>query len=199
MAGVDEAGRGAWAGPVVAAAVIFPPSPDSVAVLLEPNPGFPGIRDSKQLSRPQRTAADRTIRDVATAVGVGIVPVEVVDEFGISCAGQLAFWRAVESLGIPPDYLLVDGFPLWSSRYKQLAIIDGDCCAVSVAAASIVAKVARDAIMADLDTVMPGYAFSQNAGYGTRAHRHALNERGPSPQHRTSYRPVADVQRMWDQ
>jgi len=199
VAGVDEAGRGAWAGPVVAAAVIFPPSPDSVAVLLEPNPGFPGIRDSKQLSRPQRTAADRTIRDVATAVGVGIVPVEVVDEFGISCAGQLAFWRAVESLGIPPDYLLVDGFPLWSSRYKQLAIIDGDCCAVSVAAASIVAKVARDAIMADLDTVMPGYAFSQNAGYGTRAHRHALNERGPSPQHRTSYRPVADVQRMWDQ
>ncbi len=195
VAGVDEAGRGAWAGPVVAGAVVFPPFSPVVAALLEPNPGFPGIRDSKQLSRAQRTAADAAIRGVATAVGVGIVPVEVVDEFGLSCAGQLAFWRAVSGLGMEPEYVIVDGFPLWSTRYRQLAIIDGDACAASIAAASIIAKVARDAIMMELDETFPGYAFKSNVGYGTPAHRRALREQGPSAQHRTSYRPVATLGR----
>jgi ribonuclease HII len=199
VAGVDEAGRGAWAGPVVAAAVILPQQSPAVGRLLEPYPTFPGIRDSKMLSRVQRTAADAAIREVATAVGVGIVPVEVVDEFGISCAGQLAFWRAITELGVNPDYVLVDGFPLWSTRYRQLAVIDGDACSASIAAASIVAKVARDAIMLQLDESFPGYAFGTNAGYGTRAHLRALNERGASAQHRTSYRPVAALRQGGDQ
>ncbi len=195
VAGVDEAGRGAWAGPVVAAAVILPPGAPETAALLEKQPGFPGLRDSKELSRAQRTAADAAVRSVAVAVGVGVVPVEVVDEFGIGCASQLAFWRAVCGLGAPPEYLLVDGFPLWSTRYQQLAVIDGDACSASIAAASIVAKVARDRIMAELDELIPGYAFASNAGYGTRGHLRALIEHGPSPQHRTSYRPVAEVRR----
>lgn len=195
VAGLDEAGRGAWAGPVVAAAVILPPGAHEVAPLLEPNSGFPGIRDSKQLSPAQRAAADAAIRSVAVSVGVGIVPVEVVNEFGINCASQLAFWRALCELGEPPEYVLVDGFPLWSPCYRQLAVIDGDACSASIAAASIVAKVARDAIMAELDQSIPGYALASNAGYGTRAHLRALTERGPSPQHRTGYRPVAEVWR----
>jgi ribonuclease HII len=195
IAGLDEAGRGAWAGPVVASAVILPPEPAVVSAMLEPSGRFPGLRDSKQLSRAQREVASEVIRDRAMDFGVGIVPVGVIDEFGISCAGQLAFWRAVDSLKSPPEFVLVDGFPLWSSRYRQLSVIGGDACTASIAAASIIAKVTRDALMAELDRTVPGYAFAQNCGYGTQAHRHALVGLGPSPQHRVSYRPVASARR----
>jgi ribonuclease HII len=195
VAGLDEAGRGAWAGPVVASAVVLPPDPKVVAALMKPGEGFPGVRDSKQLSRAQREAASAVIHDEAVDVGIGIVPAEVIDEFGISCAGQLAFWRALDNLKEPPEFVLVDGFPLWSSRYRQLSVIDGDDCCVSVAAASIVAKVARDVHMAELDRSIPGYGFSQNCGYGTPAHQRALARYGPSLQHRVSYRPVAAARR----
>jgi ribonuclease HII len=196
VAGVDEAGRGAWAGPVVASAVILPPDPEMVAALVEPGAGHPGVRDSKQLSRAQREAACAMIRERAVDIGTGIVPVEVIDEFGISCAGQLAFWRALSSLSAPPEFVLVDGFPLWSSRYGQLAVIDGDACSASIAAASIVAKVTRDALMAALEQEVPGYGFSQNCGYGTPTHQRALARHGPSMQHRVSYRPVAAARQI---
>lgn len=199
IAGVDEAGRGAWAGPVVAAAVVLPNHPDVVHTLTlaashqDRADRFPGIRDSKQLSRARRVVADGIIRKVARATGVGVVPSSIVDDLGIVFAGQLAFWRAVCALPAHPDYLIVDGFPLWSTRYPQTAVIDGDARCVSVAAASILAKVARDRIMADLDEETPGYGFAQNCGYGTAAHARALTRLGVSCHHRRSYQPVAAV------
>jgi ribonuclease HII len=206
VAGIDEAGRGAWAGPVVAAAVVFPRRADLadlIAKVLQQEAvvdrgGSREVRgaavvDSKELSPGQRAVADRAVRRMALGVGLGVVPARVVDEFGLSFAGQLAFWRAVWALPDPPSHLLVDGFPLWSPTYPQLAVIDGDARCLSIAAASIVAKVARDRIMRDLDCAMPGFGFAHNAGYGTPEHRRALSSRGASPEHRRTYRPVLSV------
>jgi ribonuclease HII len=151
---------------------------------------FVGIHDSKQLSAPQREAAARLVRDIAVAVGVGVVPPLVVDEMGLALAGQLAFWRAVENLGVQPEHLLVDGFPLWAQRFAQTAVIHGDARCLSIAAASVIAKVTRDGIMADLDAEIPGYGFCSNRGYGTRRHAAALRELGPTAHHRRSYAPV---------
>jgi ribonuclease HII len=191
VAGVDEAGRGAWAGPVVAAAVVLPRSAGVLEQLVDP--AAVAVRDSKLLTPPQRTAAAERIRCLATDVGVGVVPREIVDELGLSCAGQLAFWRAVHQLSSVPDYLLVDGFPLWSPTYRQAAVLQGDRRCLSIAAASVVAKVARDEIMRRLDLEAPGYGFAHNCGYGTPEHRQALRAYGPSPHHRTSYQPVAEA------
>ena len=194
IAGIDEAGRGAWAGPVVAAAVILPRNPELPRQL-----GLgPVVRDSKQLSPAQRSQADEVVRSFAVAVGIGVVPPSIVDEVGLSAAGQLAFWRAVSSLPVEPDYLLVDGFPLWSPRHPQLAIIDGDATCASIASASIVAKVARDRLMDALDEAAPGYGFGHHRGYGTAAHAQALGRLGPSIYHRRSYEPVARVG-SWDE
>jgi ribonuclease HII len=198
VAGVDEAGRGAWAGPVVAAAVILPSDVadelDLVARFDDQVPvHFAGIRDSKQLSPLQRAAADCLIRHVAVGVGLGVVPAEVVDTMGIAAAGQLAFWRAVCGLPTPPDFLLVDGFPLWSHAFPQTAVLQGDARCLSIAAASIVAKVHRDGLMRTLAKAYPEFGFAQNVGYGTRAHLAALQSYGPSPWHRRSYAPVALV------
>ena len=202
VAGIDEAGRGAWAGPVVAAAVVFPSRADLADLLagalardgaVGRAPRSASVRDSKVLSAKQREMADRAIRQVASGIGVGIAPAQVVDELGLSFAGQLAFWRAVRALPEPPSHLLVDGFPLWSMTYPQLAIIDGDARCLSVAAASIVAKVARDGMMAALDLETPGYGFAQNVGYGTAAHRRALYALGLSPEHRRTYRPLMSL------
>ncbi len=198
IAGVDEAGRGAWAGPVVAAAVVLPMDDGLLAALFPPTEepaedavGFVGVRDSKQLTFEQRAAAERIVRAVAVAVGVGIVAPSVVDEIGLSFAGQLAFWRAVDALGQPPEHLLVDGFPLWSPRYRQTALIHGDARCISIAAASVVAKVTRDRMMAELDREAPGYGFARNRGYGTKGHASALRDFGPSVHHRRSYAPVS--------
>ncbi|MPZ15713.1 MAG: ribonuclease HII [Chloroflexi bacterium] len=180
IAGVDEAGRGALAGPVVAAAVVLPGA-------------MSGVRDSKQLTPTQRSRAAEQIRRVAYGVGVGIVPASTVDNFGIAFAGQLAFRRAVWALTEPPDYLLVDGFPLWSSAHPQLAVLQGDARSLSIAAASIIAKVTRDQIMAELDEHFPAYGFAHNRGYGTPSHCEALLRLGPCPYHRRSYEPVAAV------
>ena len=188
VAGVDEAGRGAWAGPVVAAAVVLPRALEPLSQLLELPPG---VRDSKALSPQQRADEAEIIRRLACDVAVGIVSQEVVDELGLACAGQLAFWRAVCALATPPEFLLVDGFPLWSPSYRQAAILQGDQHCVSVAAASIVAKVTRDEIMRALDVEAPEYGFGQNCGYGTPSHRRALHRFGPSRYHRRSYQPVA--------
>jgi len=191
IAGIDEAGRGAWAGPVVAAAVILPCDPPALATVIGEGLGVTPVRDSKLLSPAQRESAATVIRSVAVGVGVGVVPAGVVDHCGIAFAGQLAFWRAARGLAVEPDYLLLDGFPLWSSRYPQLAVLQGDRRCLSIAAASVIAKVTRDGIMRELGAAYPQYGFGQNAGYGTRRHQAALAEIGPSPYHRRSYAPVA--------
>jgi ribonuclease HII len=151
---------------------------------------YAGVRDSKQLAAPQRRAAADVIRSVAIAIGAGIVEPLIVDEFGLSAAGQLAFWRAVQALGQRPNHLLVDGFPLWSRAFQQTAVIHGDAYCLSIAAASIIAKVTRDQIMTEVDALAPGYGFSHNVGYGTTVHAEALRRLGPTPYHRRSYEPV---------
>lgn len=198
VAGIDEAGRGAWAGPVVAAAVILPPEPDALEPLATPSReasegGFVGVRDSKKLTPRQRTVAADVIRGVACGIGVGIVPPTIVDEMGLSFAGQLAFWRAVRGLKLDPHYLLVDGFPLWSPRVAQSAVLQGDGRCLSIAAASIIAKVTRDAIMTQLDVELPGYGFAHNVGYGTAEHANALRGLGPTAHHRRTWQPVAAI------
>jgi ribonuclease HII len=155
--------------------------------------GFVGVRDSKKLTPQERSLAADIIRGVACGIGVGIVPPAIVDEMGLSFAGQLAFWRAVRGLQTDPHYLLVDGFPLWSPRVAQSAVLQGDGRCVSIAAASIIAKVTRDAIMAELDGELPGYGFAHNVGYGTPEHAAGLRELGPTPHHRRTWQPVAAI------
>jgi len=152
-----------------------------------------GVRDSKKLTPRQRTIAAGEVRRHASAIGVGIVPADIVDDMGLSFAGQLAFWRAVRGLSIEPSYLLVDGFPLWSPRFAQSAVLQGDARSLSIAAASIIAKVTRDAMMATLYKELPGYGFSHNVGYGSAEHRAALYELGPTAYHRRTWAPVAAI------
>lgn len=183
-AGIDEAGRGAWAGPLVAAAVILPPaSPGLIKHLAD-------VRDSKAVSPKERERLLGKVRDVACAIGVGGVTAHEIDLLGLSAAGQLAMRRAVRQLGLCPEYLLVDGFPLWSMPYPQKPIIFGDSVCLSIAAASIVAKVTRDQMMVELDAAFPQYGFAVHKGYGTPRHRAALERHGPCMEHRTSYGPV---------
>jgi len=187
VAGIDEAGRGAWAGPVVAAAVVLPPR-------TRIPPALKAVRDSKMLTPLQRERLIDPIKKAASFVGVGIVPVELIDALGLSWAGQLAFWRAVKDLGQEPSYLLVDGFPLWSPSYPQKAIVRGDQTVLSIAAASIVAKVTRDRMMKQLeDSNCPEYGFARHKGYGSRLHQAALGELGPSMHHRRSFAPIAQL------
>jgi ribonuclease HII len=185
VAGIDEAGRGAWAGPVVAAAVVLRPEGHQDL--------FDCVRDSKQLTARERTAASVVIRSEALAWGVSVIPASVVDETGLSFAGQLAFWRAVKALPLRPEYLLVDGFPLWSGTYCQTAVFQGDQRSLSIAAASVLAKVTRDQLMSGLEDAPGTYGFAINKGYGSRTHREALRTFGPSEHHRRSYAPVAEV------
>jgi ribonuclease HII len=184
IAGVDEAGRGAWAGPVVAGAAILPlDSPTLSNELL-------GIRDSKRLT-PRRRAFfyDRIVR-TAAALGVGVVGPAALDEMGVVSATKLAMRRALDKLATPPDHLLVDGFPLEYRGVPHEGIVGGDDLCFSIAAASIVAKVVRDRIMVALNGVFPGYAFDRHKGYGTPQHREALYRLGPCPIHRLSYAPM---------
>ncbi len=193
VAGVDEAGRGAWAGPLVAGAVIFP-----CAAVLAANLGdadslsarLSTLRDSKMLSECAREELLNIISSTALAVGVGIVSSVLVDVIGLGAANRLAMARAVRDLGIWPDYLLIDAFRLPSIRVPQLPIIKGDAYCMSIAAASIVAKVTRDRIMYHQDTLCPGYSFGQHKGYGTPHHVEALFKLGVSSQHRHSYAPI---------
>ena len=184
IAGVDEVGRGSWAGPLVAGAVIFPPW-DAVP------PELSGVRDSKMLSAAARDEACNAIRRGARAVGVGWVAERDVDLLGLTRAGEQAMLRALRALAVRPDYLLVDGFRLKSSAVPQDAIVGGDGSSLSVAAASIVAKVLRDRWMVDLDREHPGYGFASHKGYGCSSHGRMLEQRGASAIHRYSYAPVA--------
>ena len=181
VAGVDEVGRGPLAGPVVAGAVILP----------DHDPAWlPELRDSKQLSARRRDCLAALICAEAQA-GVGVGTVAEIDALGIVPATRLAISRAISALPEPPDTLLLDAFPLPEWPGPQLAVIKGDALCSAVAAASIVAKVARDRMMDGLDACFPAYGFAHNRGYGTAEHLSALNRLGPTPVHRRSFAPVA--------
>ncbi len=184
IAGIDEAGRGPWAGPVVAAAVILPPDRDDLAIALA------GVDDSKRLSPARREALIETIQEVAVAIGVGQSSAREIDTLGIVPATHLAMHRALVALPDPPDYLFIDYLSLPDVDWPQEAFVKGDRRVLSIAAASIVAKVSRDRLMVELDAMYPGYGFARHKGYGTPAHREALQRLGPSPIHRKSWRPL---------
>ncbi|MCL4872689.1 ribonuclease HII [bacterium] len=180
VAGVDEAGRGPLAGPVVAAAVIFPfPPPLGI-----------GIRDSKTMTHQARTEALFGIYRAARAVGVGIVWPEEIDRINILKASLKAMELAIGKLGVGPDMLLVDGRVPIDTDIQQTPIVKGDSLSVSIAAASIVAKTTRDAIMDAYHIRYPRYNFSSHKGYPTREHLLLLDEHGPSPIHRKTFRGV---------
>ncbi|MDY7077363.1 MAG: ribonuclease HII [Chloroflexota bacterium] len=189
VAGLDEAGRGAWAGPVCAAAVVLPLDKADLFDLL------PGVRDSKQLTPAQREALLPTVLKVAEAVGVGWSTPGEVDELGILPATRRAFARAVDGLDGRVDALLVDYVRLPDLDLPQRALPKADVHCLSVAAASIVAKVERDRLMIALEDDFPGYGFAHHKGYGTRQHREALERLGPSPIHRMSWRPMQESNR----
>jgi ribonuclease HII len=187
IAGLDEAGRGAWAGPVIAAAVILPPDDPELHLRLK------GVRDSKTLTAAQREALLEVIQQHALAWGTGAVPAAEIDEFGIVCATRKAMAQALVACSCPADYLLVDYLTLPELSYPQHSLPKGDAHILSIAAASIVAKVSRDRIMVDLDTRFPGYGFCRHKGYGTEQHRRALAALGPCPQHRLSFEPLRSL------
>lgn len=184
IAGVDEVGRGALFGPVVAAAVILPERIDSLARA--------GLRDSKQLDRKQREKLDRKIRRMALACSVSEVDAETIDRVNIYQASRMAMLLAVQGLAITPDHLLIDAMRL-DHPCAQTKLIYGDSLSLSIAAASVVAKVHRDALMRSLDEVHPGYGLASHKGYATPAHRRALVAQGPSALHRRSFAPVRAV------
>jgi ribonuclease HII len=187
VAGLDEAGRGSWAGPVVAGAVILPLGNDGLEQALD------GVRDSKALSSSERERLYGVIQAKALAVGVGMVPPDQIDELGIVPATKEAMALAIAQLPSPPDFLLVDFLALPRLDYPQKSIVHGDALSLCIAAASIVAKVSRDRFMIELDSQHPGYGFASHKGYGTPQHRAALDLLGPSPIHRFSYAPVRAV------
>jgi len=182
VAGVDEVGRGPLAGPVVAAAVIFDPQGE-----------YPRARDSKKLSPEKREELFKQIQKSALAVGIGRVEHGEIDRINIYNASLLAMYRAVENLKVKPDAVLVDGMMVLrlAREIPQEALVSGDCRCLSIAAASIVAKVARDRMMRDYDLTYPGYGFARHKGYPTTEHFRALKVLGPCPIHRKSFAAVA--------
>ncbi len=179
IAGIDEAGRGPLAGPVVAAAVILPRDAH-----------IPDINDSKLLAATMRERLYREITSVAVDIGVGVVPSEVIDRINIYQATLEAMRQAVMNLSAPPDYLLVDGPMKPTDAFPQTAIIKGDRLSVSIAAAGIVAKVTRDTMMMDYHRLYPQYGFASHKGYPTKAHREALFVHGPCRIHRMCFKGV---------
>jgi ribonuclease HII len=186
IAGVDEVGRGCWAGPVVAAAVVLPERVLADPGLLE------GVDDSKALTARQREQLAEQIATLADGYGIGAVPAHVVDTHGILAATRLAMQVALLRLERPADALLIDAVQLQGWPCPQRSLIKGDARSLSIAAASIVAKVARDRMMADLGRRAPDYGFGHHKGYGTAEHYHALRAYGPTSQHRRTFRPLTD-------
>jgi ribonuclease HII len=186
VAGVDEVGMGPLAGPVVAAAVIFPPQIECDSEIPASLPQ--GVRDSKMLTLKARERLDTEIRQVALGVGVGMVEVEEIDRINIYQAGLKAMRLALDNLPVFPEHALVDGRALKNLPCPCSVFIKGDRDVYSIAAASIIAKVYRDRLMIDLDRQYPEYGFARHMGYGTVAHRDALRRFGPAPVHRRSFR-----------
>ncbi len=180
VAGVDEAGRGALAGPVVAAAVVLPPEAE-----------LPGVADSKCLRPEERWLLYRAIRAHAAAVAIGVVESETIDRVNIRRATHQAMDAALTRLNPAADFALIDGLPVEGLTVAHRCLVKGDLHNYLIAAASIVAKVTRDLLMADLDALYPGYGFAEHKGYGTASHCEAIRRRGPCPIHRRTFEPVA--------
>lgn len=185
IAGLDEAGRGALAGPVVAASVVLPlTDPHLTHALAE-------VRDSKRMSAKQRQESCERIKEVAVSWAIGSASSNKVDTWGLLHATRLAMGRSLAGLDLQPDYLLIDYMLLPEVESPQTALVRGEDHSLSIAAASVLAKVTRDQWMESLDSRFPGYALGQHKGYATEAHRAALAQLGPCPIHRRSYAPVA--------
>lgn len=176
IAGVDEVGRGPLAGPVVAAAVILPSDYE-----------ITGLNDSKKLSEKRREAMDEIIRREAVSFGIGLIRQDRIDEINILQATYEAMRLALEQLSPAPDMILADAVTIPGIETRQLPIIKGDAKSASIAAASIIAKVYRDHLMIEYDSLYPEYGFARNKGYGTKEHINALKEFGPTPLHRKSF------------
>jgi len=181
IAGIDEAGRGPLAGPVVAAAVILPAG-------LHIN----GVDDSKKLTPDKREHLFDVIMDQAMSVGIGMGSPELIDQINILQATRHAMLEAASQLVPTPDYLLIDGISTINSQIPQKTIKKGDSLSLSIAAASIIAKVTRDRLMRDLDAIHPGYGFSSHKGYGSAQHMEAIRRLGPSPVHRLTFGGVKE-------
>lgn len=180
VAGLDEVGRGPLAGPVAAAAVILPPG-----VCIK------GIQDSKRMSASERKRMATVIKEICVTWAVGWASVKEIDCLNILVASRWAMWRALDALPLKPQHVLVDGFGLPGLPVEQTPLIGGDSLSASIAAASILAKVARDELMQSYDKVFPGYGLGCNMGYPTRKHREAIKRLGPTPLHRMSFKLFA--------
>jgi ribonuclease HII len=181
IAGIDEAGRGPLAGPVVAAAVILP---EGLMI--------PGVDDSKKLTEQKREKLFEVIMGRAISVGIGIVDPDVIDRINILQATRLAMLKAVEQLTPQPDYLLIDGITRINSSIPQKTVKKGDSLSLSIAAASIIAKVTRDRLMVEMDHMYPGYGLAGHKGYGSALHMEAIRRLGPSPIHRLTFGGVKE-------
>ena len=181
IAGVDEVGRGPLAGPVVAAAVILPK-----------NCKIKGLNDSKKIPKKKHEEIFQAVKDKALAIGIGIMNNQVIDQVNIYEATKLAMKEAISQLEPQPEHLLIDAMKL-DLPISQTSIIKGDANSLSIAAASIIAKVTRDKIMDNYDQEFPGYDFSQNAGYGTAKHLEGLEKHGVTPIHRKSFEPIKTI------
>lgn len=187
IAGVDEAGRGPLAGPVIAAAVIFNQS----YVISEIDGLYRGLIDSKQLSESRRDHFfDILIQSTDVATATGESDAGEIDQINILKATHRAMARAVTNLPSPPDFILVDGLPVSGLPCQSESIVKGDALSLSIAASSVIAKVTRDRLMREMDSLYPEYGFAQHKGYGTKAHMTALKKYGPCPIHRMSFEPV---------
>jgi len=183
VAGLDEAGRGAWAGPVYAAAVVLP-NDKRICELLW------GVRDSKRMTARQRQRWQDCIKSASVAWAVASASNEEIDTIGILPATCLAMQRAIDEITNPPSYLLIDYIKIRDCACPQLSIPKGDCLSLSIAAASVLAKTSRDAYMLQVHTNYPHYGFDRHKGYGTALHQQALKEQGPCTLHRMSFRPL---------
>ena len=181
IAGVDEVGRGPLTGPVVAAAVILPK-----------NCKIKGLNDSKKIPKKKHEEIFQTVKENALAIGIGIMDNHVIDQVNIYEATKLAMKEAIYQLEPQPEHLLIDAMKL-DLPISQTSIIKGDANSLSIAAASIIAKVTRDKIMANFDEEFPGYDFAQNAGYGTAKHLEGIEKHGVTPIHRTSFEPIKTI------
>lgn len=181
IAGVDEVGRGPLAGPVVAAAVILPE-----------NCKIPGLNDSKKIPKTKHQAIYQAVLDQALSIGIGVKDNRVIDQVNIYEATKLAMLEAIQELEPQPQHLLIDAMKL-DLPISQTSIIKGDANSLSIAAASIVAKVTRDQMMTAYDQEYPGYDFAQNAGYGTTRHLEGLEKQGVTPIHRRSFEPIKSM------
>jgi ribonuclease HII len=186
IGGIDEAGRGALAGPVVAACVV-----------LDPHNIPPGIIDSKKLSDRKRRTLYKSVRECALSIGIGCVPPDLIDAVNIYNATKVAMKLAVSNMDSAPDFLLIDAVKLHDISISSLSIIKGEEKSVSIAAASIIAKVYRDDIMISLSEEYPEYRFSSHKGYATAYHKQALQCYGPTSEHRYSYKPVYKAYEKW--